>query len=284
MSHRAIITTPDHVTLEFELAGAGSRLMAWCLDSLVILLLFLALFFILMGIGLGTALGLNLDHGVEELISSVGVAILTVIYFVVSWGYGLVFETATRGQTLGKRWMGLRVIRDDGLPIGLREAATRNLVRAADMMPPPLYLIGGLVLNFDRQHRRLGDMVAGTLVIQEQFEVKFGSKLSAVYAARLEQGQSRQAVNLPGGTLSVKQLDLLEQYLSRRDQLNPARRAALARTLGEPLIGLLGLDAEAFRKQSDPILALEKLMRQVLEQAQQEAPSISKPSPTTGLF
>ena len=136
MSQRAIITTPDHVTLEFELAGAGSRLMAWCLDSLVIALMFVALFFILMGVGLGTVLGLNLDNGVQELISSVGVAILTLIYFVVSWGYGLVFETATRGQTLGKRWMGLRVIRDDGLPIGLREAATRNLVRAADMMPP----------------------------------------------------------------------------------------------------------------------------------------------------
>lgn len=284
MADRTVITTPDLVTLEFELAGLGSRLMAWLVDSFLIGLLFLVMFLILMGVGLGTILGLELDDDKSGLFSSVGIAILMLIYFVVSWGYGLLFETVMRGRTPGKRVMGLRVIRDDGLPIGLREAATRNLVRAADMLPPPLYVLGALVSNFDPQHRRLGDMVAGTLVVVERFDVRFGSRLGAAYAARLEKGQSRQALNLPGGTLTVQQLDLLEQYLSRKEQLNSERRDALASKFGEPLISLLALEPTFISKEPNKTFALEKLMQDVLARAQTEAIEGEQAARTPGLF
>lgn len=264
MSERAIITTADHVTLELELAGVPQRLMAWLFDTFMLVLLFLLLIFLFLGLGGGITFGLDLEAGIEELMSSVGVAILVAFYFVLTWGYGVLFEGLSRGQTPGKRLMGLRVVRQDGLPIGFREAAMRNLVRAADMLPPPTYALGALVLNFDPQHRRLGDMMAGTLVVRERFDLEFGSQLGAAWAVRLEQGQSRQALSLPGGALTAQQLELIEQYLSRRTELTDQRREALAKRLGEPLLILMG--REANRRNSTDFY--EALMAEVLGMAE----------------
>ena len=106
-------------------------------------------------------------------------ALVVLIIFLINWGYYVFFEGLGKGSTPGKKRMGIRVIRQDGLPIGLREAALRNLVRAADMLPPPSYILGGLVMHFDPQGRRLGDMVAGRVPVI----------LSTVLAAPPSQGR-----------------------------------------------------------------------------------------------
>ncbi|HEY0069523.1 MAG TPA: RDD family protein, partial [Chloroflexia bacterium] len=115
--------------------------------------------------------------GTASLLSSVGsedagaglflvLAILTLVIFLIIWGYFVVFETVWNGQTPGKRAGRLRVIRYNGQPIGAGEAMVRNLVRLVDFMPG-FYGIGLLTMFIDKDARRLGDFAAGTIVIRE---------------------------------------------------------------------------------------------------------------------
>ena len=168
--------------------------------------------------------------------------------------------------------MGIRVVRDDGLPIGFREAALRNLVRAADMLPPPASLLGGLAMLLDPKGRRLGDMLAGTLVVVEQFEAASDSAAAAAWAARVEQGRSRQALTLPQGAISANQIGLIEQYIARRYTLPPARSAALVWQITEPLLPLLGEDREALVKRPDRTGYCERLLLQILEMTKGNRP------------
>ncbi|MBK8057237.1 MAG: RDD family protein [Gemmatimonadetes bacterium] len=83
------------------------------------------------------------------------------------WGYFTLFEGFRDGQTPGKKWMGLRVIRDTGHPITVREAGARNLLRIVDLLPPP-YLLGILFIAFHPKGKRIGDLVAGTVVVRDR--------------------------------------------------------------------------------------------------------------------
>lgn len=270
MFGRLTIVTPEQVELELELAGLGSRFAAWLIDTLLIGLLFFAIFMIFIALGLGMALGLDFSKDLSEVLSSTGMAILVLMYFGVTWGYGVLWEGLDQGRTPGKRYMGLRVVRRDGFPIQLREAALRNLARAADMLPPPFYAVGAVMVVFHPQHQRLGDLVADTVVVAELTDVSFGSKLGAVFASRVEQGQSRQALVGVGGTVSVRQLELIEQYLERAETLSPERRALLAKQLALPVMEALGIEPE---RPGASEAAYEKVLREVLTRAQSASPT-----------
>jgi uncharacterized RDD family membrane protein YckC len=273
------ITTPDHGTLEFDLAGLGSRFCAHLIDTLLIglLILLLALFALAVG-------GLDLRSMFQDLeggawTSSFGLALLILVGFVVYWGYYVFFESIMRGATLGKREFGIRVIREDGLPIGFREAALRNLVRAADALPPPCYLLGGLVMFLDANSRRLGDMVAGTLVVRVKYEVEPETEAGAAWAARVERGQSRQAVTLPGGAVTATQVDLIEQFLARRFELTAARRQALAWQITAPLLALRGEDPAAWQGRADGADRCERFLLEVVELAKSPQRAAVAPVP-----
>src|SRR5579884_2790649 len=85
-------------------------------------------------------------------------AIITLVIFCINWGYYAIFEALWKGQTPGKRWAGIRVIKDSGRPINAFEAIARNLVRAVDFLPV-LYGIGVLTMLLNSKNRRLGDYV-----------------------------------------------------------------------------------------------------------------------------
>jgi uncharacterized RDD family membrane protein YckC len=202
-------------------------------------------------------------------------ALVVLLIFLITWGYYVFFEGLGKGSTPGKRRMGIRVIRQDGLPIGFREAALRNLVRAADMLPPPSYLLGGLVMHFDPQGRRLGDMVAGTYVVVEKFDLAAQGASGAAWARRVEQGRSRQALTLPRGTISAQQLGLIEQYLARCHELAQDRRQQLVWQITEPLLPLLGEDRDRLARSAERTERCERLLLQVLDLAKTEAPMVS---------
>ena len=82
-------------------------------------------------------------------------------------GYFILFEGLRRGQTPGKRVAGIRVVMDTGHPVTFGAAAARNLLRVADFLPPP-YLIGLLLVAFHPRGKRLGDLVAGTVVARDR--------------------------------------------------------------------------------------------------------------------
>ncbi|MEW6283465.1 MAG: RDD family protein [Candidatus Eremiobacterota bacterium] len=245
MNDRTMIQTPDGVDLEVHVAGLVSRLGAFLVDGILLVCVWAALAMSFAGIGLWNTAS-----------ASLLVAILILVMFLTNWGYAVAFELGMRGQTPGKRLAGLRVIREDGLPIGFRESALRNLCRAVDAQPLPTYLVGAVVMSIDPKCRRVGDLVAGTLVVRESLGDARGTRAGAAWAARAERGQAHQAVRLAHGTLTARQVALVEQFLERRASLDSTRRHELARRLAEPLAELLD-DAMQAQLRHDPEGVLE---------------------------
>jgi uncharacterized RDD family membrane protein YckC len=202
-------------------------------------------------------------------------ALVILIIFLINWGYYVFFEGLGKGSTPGKKRMGIRVIRQDGLPIGLREAALRNLVRAADMLPPPSYILGGLVMHFDPLGRRLGDMVAGTYVVVEKFDLAAQGASGAAWARRIEQGGSRQALTLPRGAISAQQLGLIEQFLARSHELSRERREQLIWQIIEPLLPVLEEDRDSLERSAERTERCERLLLQILDLAQRKTSTIT---------
>jgi uncharacterized RDD family membrane protein YckC len=288
MDERVFISTPDHVTLEFELAGPGSRFSAYVIDFIFNVVLIVIIVLALYAGGAVVSLKSLLGAARSQSWSASWIlALMVLVVFLINWGYYVLFEGLGKGSTPGKKRVGIRVIRQDGLPIGLREAALRNLVRAADMLPPPSYILGGLVMHFDPHGRRLGDMLAGTYVIVEKFALTAQGASGAAWASRVEQGRSREALTLPRGAISPQQIGLIERFLGRRHELSKERRAQLAWQIAEPLLPLLGEDRDGVARRVDRGERCEWLLMQIIELAQNKAPAISvaeKTPPAAALF
>jgi len=240
MHDRVSLETPDLARLEFELAGIGSRFGAYFIDSVLSTLFLIALLFFF---GVTGALG---SLFVDEAAESAALALLFLAVFLIRWGYFIFFEILMQGRTPGKKMLGIRVIRDNGLPIGPREALIRNLLRFVDTLPPPAYFVGGFAALFNREGKRLGDMAAGTIVVREQFDLVRGfhndPEWGARWVARLESGKSRHAVNLPTGKVTVKQLALMDQFLDRAHKMKWENRANLSWRIARPYLAAFDLD------------------------------------------
>ncbi|MGH7498844.1 MAG: RDD family protein, partial [Gemmatimonadales bacterium] len=150
------VETPEHVLLDLEIAGVGSRALAAVLDMLILIGAMLAVLVALAILG-----GYGLTFG------RFGEAILLLAGFAAWTGYFILFEGLRGGQTPGKRIAGIRVVMDTGHAVTFGAAAVRNLLRAADILPPP-YLLGALLVAFHPRAKRLGDMVAGTVVARDR--------------------------------------------------------------------------------------------------------------------
>ena len=270
MKDSIFLSTPEHAALEFELAGLGSRFMAHVIDLLLIVLVLLGFWLFLL---LGPVSLLVRDAlGASESFGSYGIALMILVSFVVIWGYFFLIEGYFQGITPGKKYMGLRVLREDGLPIGFYESAVRNFVRAADAFPPPTYLLGGAVIHLDPSGKRLGDMVAGTIVIRESFPKPIETRTGAAWAARVEQGHSRQPLSLSGGNITVKQLDLIEQYLNRRSTFSLERRKSLAQSMADPLWKISGREKKEEISLEGILQRDESFLQQLLAMANEKAP------------
>lgn len=153
------VKTPEFVSLQFKLAGLGSRATAIIIDQLILSLInfivVLALFLTSL-----TSIGGILDSG--WLVAAVIIGL-----FILQWGYFFIFEYFSNGKTVGKRIIGIRVIQENGHSITLLSAFIRNLLRIVDMLPVS-YVIGILFIFFNSKHKRLGDMAAGTIVVHER--------------------------------------------------------------------------------------------------------------------
>lgn len=147
------VTTPENVEFDFELAALGSRGAAWLVDGLIMAVLIVTLTFIV-------SMASSVLGQLANVLMLVGV-------FVVQWWYGAILEWAWKGQTVGKRALGLRVIQRNGLRVTFAQAVIRNLVRVVDSLPVT-YLVGGVCALVDTQNRRLGDLAADTLVVVER--------------------------------------------------------------------------------------------------------------------
>lgn len=235
------VETPEQIGLEYDIAGLGTRLMAAIVDMIFLgLIAGVALCF---GVfGLTAVFGSISDEGTAN---AIAIAIVALIVFFVVWGYFVLFETIWHGQSPGKRWTGLRVIQEGGYPIGFSHAAIRNIVRVADFLPF-LYIFGAIVMLVDSRSRRLGDLVAGTIVIKEQQEVSLASigsdqPVPAPWPATTigkpfpeTTGGFTNSPQFPNlSRLSSAEYSLLREFLQRRTMLAPDARASLALQLAQ---------------------------------------------------
>ncbi len=219
---RTEIETPENVTLLFDVAGPGSRLGAYLIDLLI-------------RIGIYFAISMAVGYVAPVLGQGLPMGAMLLALFLLEWGYGAICEGFWNGRTLGKRTFGLRVIKDAGYPIGFYDAMIRNLLRAADILPIG-YGVGLITMCVTKRMQRIGDLVAGTMVVHERREalqrhVETSKKLTPISKAECV------------GTFHVSErtLDVVERLLGREDKLSESREDEIAAILAKPIAARLGV-------------------------------------------
>jgi len=241
------IQTPENVAFGYQVAGIGSRFLASLLDTIIVGLLQIVILIVL-------ALIIRAFDGsaFSDQLSAWIYAIFGLVAAVFYWGYYVFFEMLWNGQSPGKRWVGLRVIRADGTPITLSESLIRNLARLVDFLPVA-YGIGIVTMFIDKQSRRLGDLAAGTLVVQDRAPITI-QDLSVKRTIHLRPWANISLEGFPVERLTNNDLSLIENFLIRRGQLT--HRESLAIQILNTLYQRLGLPAPALsRHEAEDTLA-----------------------------
>jgi uncharacterized RDD family membrane protein YckC len=236
------IATPELVSIEFPLAGLGSRFVAILLDYLLqgaAVFILVLVFTLLLSGSVGHAVTASANAGPTKWT----IAIIIAIPFLLEWGYFTLFEAFWHGQTPGKRIMRIRVMQQTGRPISLFESMGRNLVRIVDWMPS-FYLIGVISMFVTRRQQRLGDLVSGTLVVHER---PLEAPVEAIGSSRTFTAEVFQAAPAPPpprstvlpadavARLTLADLQVLEQYLARRLDVPMETRAVLAEKISQSI-------------------------------------------------
>jgi uncharacterized membrane protein SpoIIM required for sporulation/uncharacterized RDD family membrane protein YckC len=221
------IETPELVTFSYTIAGVGSRVAAALIDYFLCLLLFIAL---LIGVAfLGAGRLVSFGGTSSEAWALAGVVLGQ---FFILWGYYVTWEGLADGQTPGKRALRLRVVSDGGYSVSFAGSAIRNLVRIVDMQPVFTYGVGIGSILVTKQGKRLGDLAAGTLVVREQV-VHRESGIESRESAERQRATPVVAASAPHARLTDDEFSVLERYMQRRAEIDPARRAVLATRLVE---------------------------------------------------
>ena len=228
------VETPEHVEVQLELAGVGSRMAAALLDSL---LLFLML--VLVTIVGNALMG---SEGPSGMAGSWAVAIVIVLLFLLFFGYFAAFEALNGGRTPGKQSLGIRVVMDTGRPVTAAAAVVRNLVRLLDCYFPVLPFVPAVTLMFlHKSNKRLGDMAAGTIVVRDRpTDWILGAGAEPEKDEPLEAGPPE---------LSEDEFRLLDRFLGRLNELEPAVQVRLTTDLArrfEARIPRRSADAQAY--------------------------------------
>jgi uncharacterized RDD family membrane protein YckC len=247
-----VIETPERVELRYVLANVGNRFLAAAIDHLIQVIALTALIF---GAGVISRWRLFASMGVWAMAA----AVLGV--FVLVWGYFAAFETLWNGQTPGKRIMRLRVMREDGRPAGFFEVFIRNVIRLAiDLQPFPSYAIGIVSIVFSPRSKRIGDLVAGTVVVKEHQAVAPSLdeiiKVFEIEQRQVEQDRRQFVADLR--RLTQAELRTIETFLKRRYELPEPNRSALAVRIAQAISAKLGIVIE----QMPPESLLEEIERQ----------------------
>lgn len=197
------VETPEGIDLPLRPAGLMVRAVAFSID-LGLRGLILGLLFVVLG-----------------LLDDLGMGLASILLFLVSWWYMVLFEVLNQGCSPGKLFMGLRVVQDDGTPIGWGPSLIRNLLRFVDMLPFG-YFLGALSCLQHPTFKRLGDLAAGTLVIYRELPLARPTLPPALAIT-------------PTVALSLSEQRAILGFAERQAQLSGERVDELANLLVEPL-------------------------------------------------
>src|SRR6218665_1333536 len=199
------VETPEGIDLVMRPAGLVVRAFAFAIDLAIRGAILLAMFLLL------------------SLLGQLGVGLGAIVFFLVNWWYMVLFEVLNQGRSPGKQYMGLRVVHDDGTPIGWAASLTRNLLRFVDVLPFA-YALGILSCLSNSAFKRLGDLAAGSLVVYRDVPLQRPPLVPA------------EPLRAPF-TLNLNEQRALMSFSERQAELSAARRLELAGILAEPLEG-----------------------------------------------
>ncbi|QCJ42780.1 RDD family protein [Bacillus sp. S3] len=257
------IKTPEYVSIQFQLAGLGSRAAAFIIDQLLLMVVnistLVVLYFVMDGLS-------SMPFFLME--SSLPIAITIIILFIVNWGYFFAFEYFYGGRTLGKKLVGIRVIQENGHSITLLSSFIRNLIRIIDSLPTA-YFLGIVMIFFHSKHKRLGDLVAGTIVVHER-KAKRKKKLTPIEKEIENRGLTKNDLILDEWTLKslgLKEWKLISTYVSRFHQVPSEEKSQLTKQIADILFPKIGV--EVFGKLEseleDTLLVLYLLLQEEWE-------------------
>ena len=267
MSREILVVTPENIEIEYELAGIGSRFLANLLDSFLQAAIYLGLWIVVGIIALIVSLTTSVfSRALGVFFGEIQLAFALIAGFVILWGYFIWFETVWNGQTPGKRQLGLRVIRDGGYPINIFAAIVRNLIRVMDGMPlaalillgigyfgkdPLVAAMGGLCILIpvlcmllSQRYQRLGDFVAGTMVVKQRAPRVPTLEALAPPPRVLPEHLAAYALADIGRQvyeMTVPEYRAVRHYIDRRWQLPPQIQQIVAMRLAVPLMQRLGI-------------------------------------------
>lgn len=229
-----VIETPERVPLHFALASIGNRFIACAIDHSIQIVVLLMLVLLLILVADAASLGNRFNNAPQW-----AKALVIILVFLLMSGYFAFFEWIWNGQTPGKRWLKLRVIREDGRPISFFEAMVRNLLREVDIMPFPFYSVGLISVFASSCDQRVGDLVAGTVVVREReaeapaFAEVFASPVS-------DQALRRSFKPVPFtadvNALTENEIEVVESFLRRRWDLKDYPRQWMAWRVAMPIL------------------------------------------------
>jgi len=252
------VKTPEHVSLQYKLAGLGSRASAQIIDTLIIALIYAGLFLFLYLVE-------DIWIGTFASVSNIVTAVVIFLVFFIYGGYFFLFELFMGGRTPGKRLLGVRVIQENGQSATALALLIRNLLRIIDFLPF-YYFIGILMLFFHSKHKRLGDIVGGTLVVHERSKKKKKKKLTPVESMIELRGLSKEDIRVDEWTLkqmTSKDWELIKTYADRIPNLKGIEREELTNDVATILLPKIGVETVGKRssKLENELLAFYLHMR-----------------------
>ncbi len=255
------IDTPEQVELEYSVAGVGSRFVAVLLDMLMIGAFFVVEVVVLVVIG-AASLASPAAGKLGEAAGKWFFATVIFINFAIFWGYFALFEAYWHGQTPGKRAMKLRVIKDSGRQITLFESMARNLLRVVDYLPS-LYFVGVITMLCTKQNQRVGDLVAGTLVVHERLDEAslLYQEGGEVVTGWMRTDDSAMAKFPADAVARLQEQDLvvIEAFFARMLDLPMETRAAVAYRMVAQMTAKMGVPVP----EGNPERALETIAYQM---------------------
>ena len=226
--------TPESVELEFTLAGIGSRAWALVIDYTVLGAIIVGFLLIIWVISSVLVEGWSRIFGTRNIELWLG-AIAFITVFTIYTSYFVFFETLWQGQTPGKQLAKIRVIQDDGRLIGLQQATLRAILRSID----DTFFIGAFLIMLTNKEKRLGDLLAGTIVIQTlaatTSTIAVSNKAQEI-TKLLQQSQANFSQLLPDEFATIS------DYLQRREQMNPKAKEQVSLQLAKQTKAIIGLD------------------------------------------
>ena len=210
------VRTPEHVGISYRVAGIGNRFLAAFIDLTLLALIEIGL--ALVGSFIATAAG----PGSAASFAILGVVAL-LVGLLIPFAYWILLEAFWNGQTIGKRLAGIRVIRDDGSPVGFFAVLARGLLRILDLVIFPL---DALLMLVSRKGQRLGDLVAGTIVVKTSFERDFQALRTRAEPA---------AATLTVRGLSGEEQRIVREFVLRELSLKAPVRRSVAESIARRL-------------------------------------------------